>query len=73
MKTIDPYLPSGFRDYLPLEAKFRSRMFGSIQKTFETFGFSPIDTPRIEREAVLTGGDEEFDKQIFKIYHLSQV
>lgn len=67
MKTIDPYLPSGFRDYLPAEALLRSKMFGSIEKTFETFGFRPIDTPRIEREAVLTGGDENFDKQIFKI------
>lgn len=67
MKTIDPYLPSGFRDYLPEEATARTRMFDAIRSTFEAAGFLAIDTPRIEREAVLTGGDASFDKQIFKI------
>ncbi len=62
-----PQLPSGFKDYPPEEEKARSEMLETIKRNFELFGFSPIDTPAIEEEKTLTGGDKEFKKQIFRI------
>jgi histidyl-tRNA synthetase len=67
MKTIEPRLPGGFRDYPPKEAAARARMFQITEEVFKKFNFQILDTSRIERAEVLTGGDSEFDKQIFYI------
>ncbi len=56
MKTVKPSLPAGVRDYLPAEMLFRDKVLSKIRETYEIFGFSPIETPAIEREEVLTGG-----------------
>jgi histidyl-tRNA synthetase len=64
--VIEPKLASGFRDYLPKDMTPRQKMFDTIRQTFERFGFVPLDTPGIEREEILTGGDPEFKKQIFR-------
>ncbi|OGE84242.1 MAG: histidine--tRNA ligase [Candidatus Doudnabacteria bacterium RIFCSPHIGHO2_01_FULL_49_9] len=66
-KVIKPELASGFRDYLPEEMIPRQRMMDTIRAVFERFGFGPLDTPSIEREEILTAGDAEFNKQIFRI------
>lgn len=63
---ISPELASGFKDYLPEDMIPRQKMFDTIRAVFERFGFAPIDTPGIEREAILTGGDSNFGMQIFK-------
>jgi histidyl-tRNA synthetase len=42
-------------------------MLDTIRATFELFGFSPIETSSLQREEVLTGGDENFKKQIFAV------
>lgn len=65
-KTIDPGLAGGFRDYLPEDMIPRQKMFDTIRNVFERFGFLPLDTPGIEREEILTGGDPNFRMQIFK-------
>jgi len=65
-KYINPELESGFRDYLPEEMIVRQMMCDKIRATFERFGFLPLDTPGIEKEEVLTGGDANFSKQIFR-------
>ncbi len=67
MKKIDPNLASGFKDYLPDEMIPKQEMFDTIRAVFENFGFSPLETPVVEREEVLTGGDADFNKQIFRI------
>jgi len=64
--SINPNLPSGFRDYLPKDMIPRQRMLDIIRTTFERFGFVPLDTPGLEREEVLTGGDPNFRKQIYR-------
>ncbi len=64
---IEPRLPGGFRDYLPKDMIPRQKMFDAIRATFERFGYVPLDTPGIEREEILTGGDPEFKKQIFRV------
>lgn len=66
MDTVKPELAGGFRDYLPGEMIPRQRMLEKIKEVFERFGFVPLDTPGLEREEVLTGGDPEFKKQIFR-------
>lgn len=64
---IEPKLPSGFKDYLPEEMIPRQKMLDTIRVVFESFGFVPLETPAVEREEILTGGDPEFNKQIFRI------
>jgi histidyl-tRNA synthetase len=64
---VQPDLAGGFRDYLPADMIPRQRMLDTIRGVFERFGFVPLDTPGLEREAVLTGGDPNFKMQIFRV------
>lgn len=66
-KRVKPDLPGGFRDYGPEDAIARAAMLQTIRKTFEDFGFDPIETPAVERTEVLTGGEEESEKIIFNV------
>ncbi|MFT5859111.1 MAG: histidyl-tRNA synthetase [Flavobacteriaceae bacterium] len=63
-----PSTPKGTRDFLPAEVAKRNYIFNTIRKSFETYGFSPIETPSFELSSTLMGkyGDEG-DKLIFKI------
>ncbi len=66
MVKIEPKLATGFRDYLPSEARLRERMLKKIKEQFELAGFAPLETPGLEKEEVLTGGDPNFKKQLFR-------
>ncbi len=66
-KRIDPALPGGFRDYGPAEAIARGNMVETIRKTFESFGFDPLETSAIQRTDVLTGGEGDSGKIIFNV------
>ncbi len=50
----------GFRDLLPEEKRQRDYVARSISRTFERFGFAPIETPTLEYASLLLGkyGDE---------------
>ncbi len=63
---IDPNLASGFKDYLPADMIPRQEMFDTVRSVFETFGFVPLDTPGLEKEDVLTGGDPNSSKKIYR-------
>src|SRR3989344_3373173 len=65
-KYINPELAGGFRDYLPEDMIPRQKMFDTIRDVFERFGFVPLDTPGLEKEEILTGGDPNFRMQIFR-------
>lgn len=65
-ERIDPQTPSGFRDLLPADAATRQAMMNRIVSVCERFGFVPIDTPALERPEVLTGGDDAFNKNIYR-------
>ncbi len=65
-EKIDSSLAGGFRDYLPGEMIPRQKMLETIRGVFERFGFVPLETPGLEKEKVLTGGDENFKSQIFR-------
>ena len=58
----------GMRDFLPKEFALRQHILSVIQQTYESYGFSRIETPAVENIELLTskqGGDNE--KLIFKI------
>lgn len=58
----------GMRDFLPKEFALRQKILNVIQRTYENYGFTRIETPAVENLALLTskqGGDNE--KLIFKI------
>lgn len=69
-EIIKPRPISGFPEWLPNEKILEERMLGTIRKTFERFGFSPLETPAVERNEVLTskGGNE---KEIYTLARLA--
>ena len=66
-KRIKPELGGGFRDYGSGDAILRQRLLEKIHKTFEDFGFDPMETPAVERTEVLLGGEKESGKIIFNV------
>ncbi len=59
----------GVRDFLPEEKIPRQRIVETLKGIFETYGYSPLETPAIERLDVLAAkfaGGEEILKEIFK-------
>ena len=70
MHKVKPALLRGFdQEYLPAEQLQFNRLVDIIRRTFELFGFLPIETPSAERVEVLTskGGVEK------EIYALSRL
>lgn len=66
MQKTEPKTLSGFMELLPNEQVLFNQMKEKIQKTYERFGFLPIDTPVIESTDVLlakAGGETE--KQLY--------
>ncbi|WP_162052391.1 histidine--tRNA ligase [Pontibacter pamirensis] len=68
MSKEKPSIPKGTRDFGPAVVVKRNYVFGVIRRTFEKFGYLPLETPAVEQLSVLTGkyGDEG-DQLIFKI------
>lgn len=57
----------GFRDFLPDQAQKRQYVVTLLRAIFESYGFSPLETPTLEYEEILTGkyGDEG-DKLMYR-------
>jgi histidyl-tRNA synthetase len=67
MALIEPRVLKGFRDSLPEAEVARLAMAGVLTRTFESFGFLPIDTPVLEYAEILLGkGGGETDKQVYR-------
>ncbi|GIW63130.1 MAG: histidine--tRNA ligase [Patescibacteria group bacterium] len=49
------YLLKGFKDYSFEDAEIREKMIDLIKSVYASFGFSPLQTPVIEKKSVLTG------------------
>lgn len=67
MNKVEPRTLPGFMELLPKEQILFNQMKEKIQKSYEKFGFLPIDTPVIEMADVLlakAGGETE--KQIYR-------
>lgn len=70
MPVVTPKPLSGFPELLPAEQIVFNRCVAIIRDTFERYGFSPIETPAVERKDVLLskGGNE---KEIYALSRLS--
>ncbi len=64
---IQPRVLKGFRDFLP-DAEIERRILEeTLEKTFRSFGFVPIDTPALEYTEILLGkGAGETEKQVYR-------
>ncbi len=68
MPKIEPRLPSGFLELLPQDQIIFNMMLETIRKTYERFGFAPIETPAIEfTEVLLTKSGGETEKQVYRL------
>lgn len=63
-------LPKGTRDFSPQEKIKRERITFALKEVFELFGYSPLETPILERFDVLSSkyaGGSEILKETFKL------
>lgn len=68
---ISPSPISGFPEWTPAERMLEQQMLDRIRAAFERFGFSPIETPAVERNTVLTAkGGAETERQIYSLTSL---
>ncbi|MBU2052263.1 histidine--tRNA ligase [Patescibacteria group bacterium] len=63
---IKPQTLKGFRDFLPEEALKRQYAIDIIRKTFELYGFVPLETPAVEYLETFAGQIGEDEKLFFK-------
>ncbi len=63
---ITPQTLKGFRDFLPEDASKRQYVVDIIRKTFELYGFEPIETPALEYLEVFTGNIGEDEHLFYK-------
>ncbi|MBX2842668.1 MAG: histidine--tRNA ligase [Flammeovirgaceae bacterium] len=63
-----PGIPSGTRDFGPIQMAKRNFIFDNIKKVYQKYGFEPLETPSMENLSVLMGkyGDEG-DRLLYKI------
>jgi len=62
--------PKGVRDFLPEEKIVRDKIIDILKKSFELYGYNPLETPALERIEILASkyaGGEEILKEIFKL------
>ncbi len=65
---ITPRTASGTMELLPSEQRIFRRMFDIIRKGFESFGFTPIETPSFElKDVLLTKSGGETEKQVYLV------
>jgi len=64
---IEPRTLKGFRDFLPQDTRKRQFVISKLKKTFELYGFQPLETPTLEYEDILLGKyGEEGDKLMYR-------
>ncbi|MBD2508962.1 histidine--tRNA ligase [Nostoc muscorum FACHB-395] len=59
--------PSGFPEFLPNEKRLELYLLDIIRRVFESYGFTPIETPAIERLEVLQAKGNQGDNIIYGI------
>ncbi|MCG1012211.1 histidine--tRNA ligase [Tepidanaerobacter sp. GT38] len=64
---VKPSTLPGFMELLPKDQILFNKILDTIRKTYEEFGFIPLDTPLIEKsEVLLAKGGGETEKQIYR-------
>ncbi len=64
MDKINPRLLQGFRDFLPEKKRQRDWMINQVKSVYESFGFSPLETPVLEFSDILLGKYGEEAKRL---------
>ncbi|HEX6178093.1 MAG TPA: histidine--tRNA ligase [Thermoanaerobaculia bacterium] len=66
--SVEPRLSRGLRDLLPDQMLARQEMIDTIRRTYELYGFVPLNTPAIEYLDVLSGSaGQEAQQSIFRV------
>ncbi|MCC6754738.1 MAG: histidine--tRNA ligase [Saprospiraceae bacterium] len=66
MKKVQ--LAKGTRDFLPAQARRRKFIFDVLERSFQRYGFQPLETPALENLDTLMGKyGEEGDQLLFKV------
>ena len=65
-------IAKGMRDFGPEEKILRDNVVKSLVETFELYGYSPLETPIVERYDILNakfaaGQESDVAKEIFKL------
>ena len=60
---------SGFPEWLPEQKIAEDTVIGTIKRIYESYGFTPIDTPAVELLTTL-GSKGVIDKEIFVVKRL---
>ena len=63
-------LPKGTRDLKPEEMIARNKVIGTLREIFEVYGFSPLETPVLEKYDILAAkyaGGSEILKETFRL------
>ena len=67
MNKVEPRTLAGFMELLPEEQILFEQIKNTIEKTYQKFGFLPLDTPIIElSEVLLAKAGGETEKQIYR-------
>jgi histidyl-tRNA synthetase len=65
--TVIPRILSGFMELMPAEQILFNQFVETIKKTYEEFGFAPLDTPTVEiSEVLLAKIGEDTKKEIYR-------
>ena len=70
-KIIIPRVISGFPELMPSEQILFNKIVSSIRTLFESFGFTPIETPVIERKEIVAA-KSGLDDQIYGLTRINQ-
>ena len=61
---------SGFPEYLPAQQRYFNKLKATIERSFETAGFSPMETPAVEKiSTLLSKGGIDQEVYAVKRYH----
>lgn len=63
---IEPRLLKGFRDFIGDDLLIRKAIFALFEKTFQTYGYEPLETPTLEYFDVLMGKYGEEEKLVYQ-------
>lgn len=64
---INVSCPSGFPEFLPGEKRLELHLIDTIRRVFESYGFTPIETPAVERLELLQAKGNQGDNIIYGI------
>jgi histidyl-tRNA synthetase len=65
MNKINFSTPSGFPEFLPSEKRLEQHLMDTIRQVYESYGFTPIETPSVERLEVLQAKGNQGDNIVY--------